>query len=107
MELTQLRYFQAMANYHNFSQTARAIAISQSALSRSIAKLEQELEVSLFDRQGKETTLTEAGTKFLTHVDRVIRELQMAEQEINQETKKAASIVNLSFLHSLGRRCCP
>lgn len=107
MELTQLRYFQVMAKYHNFSQTARAIAISQSALSRSIAKLEQELEVSLFDRQGKETTLTEAGTKFLTHVDRVIRELQMAEQEINQETKKAASIVNLSFLHSLGETLLP
>ena len=107
MELTQLRYFQAMAKYHNFSWTAREISISQSALSRSIAKLEQELEVSLFNRHGKETTLTEAGTKFLIHVDRVIRELQMAEQEINQETRKAASVVNLSFLHSLGETLLP
>ncbi len=52
MELTQLKYFQALAQYKNFTQTAKMIAVSQSALSRSIAKLEQELEVSLFDRHG-------------------------------------------------------
>ena len=106
MELTQLRYFQAMAKYHSFSEAARMIAISQSALSRSIAKLEQELGTRLFNRQGKDTMLTEDGEKFLLHVDRVVREIQLAQLEIDSRTR-AESIVKLSFLHSLGETLLP
>ena len=82
MELTQLKYFQAMAKCHHFTQAAEEMAVSQSALSRSIQKLEQELGITLFERHGRTSELTEAGQKFLFHVDRVIRELALAEQEI-------------------------
>ena len=85
MELTQLKYFQALARHGSFSQTAKAIMVSQSALSRSIAKLEKELAVMLFERQGKQTKLTEAGEKFLFHVDRVLREMDVARQEIKMD----------------------
>ena len=93
MELTQLKYFQALAQYKNFTQTAKMIAVSQSALSRSIAKLEQELEVSLFDRHGKETELTEAGRRFLFHVDRALRETEVACQVVK------AQLVYLFYIH--------
>lgn len=106
MELTQLKYFQALAQHRNFTQTSEAIAVSQSALSRSIAKLEQELNVRLFDRHGKETELTEAGERFLFHVDRVIRELEIAEQELKAEAEHKGA-VRVSFLHSLGDTYLP
>ena len=106
MELTQLKYFQALAQYKNFTQTAKMIAVSQSALSRSIAKLEQELEVALFDRHGKETELTEAGRRFLFHVDRVLRETEVACQEIKMDNGGEGS-VSVSFLHSLGDTYLP
>lgn len=106
MELTQLKYFQALAQYKNFTQTAKMIAVSQSALSRSIAKLEQELEAALFDRHGKETELTEAGRRFLFHVDRVLREMEVACQEIKMDNGGEGS-VSVSFLHSLGDTYLP
>ena len=106
MELTQLKYFQAMAKCHHFTQAAEEMAVSQSALSRSIQKLEQELGVTLFERHGRMSELTEAGQKFLFHVDRVIRELALAEQEIELDNG-GAGVVHLSFLHSLGDTFLP
>lgn len=105
MELTQLKYFRALAQHKNFTKTATAIAVSQSALSRSIAKLERELGVSLFERHGKETELTENGEKFLIHVDHVLKELDLAEQEIHQD--EGNGMVRVSFLHSLGDTYLP
>ena len=106
MELTQLKYFQAMAKCRHFTQAAEEMAVSQSALSRSIQKLEQELGITLFERHGRTSDLTEAGQKFLFHVDRVLRELALAEQEIELDNG-GAGIVHLSFLHSLGDTFLP
>ena len=106
MELTQLKYFQAMAKCRHFTQAAEEMAVSQSALSRSIQKLEQELGVTLFERHGRTSDLTEAGQKFLFHVDRVIRELALAEQEIELDNG-GVGVVHLSFLHSLGDTFLP
>lgn len=106
MELTNLRYFQALAQYKNFTLTAKNIAVSQSALSRSIAKLEQELDVNLFERHGKETELTDSGKKFLFHVDRILREVDVACQEIKMDNGGEGSL-RVSFLHSLGDTYLP
>lgn len=106
MELTQLRYFQALAQRSSFTQTANDIAVSQSALSRSIAKLEQEIGTPLFNRQGKELSLTEAGERLLFHANRSIRELDATVQEIAQETERE-NVVRVSFLHSLGATILP
>ena len=106
MELTQLKYFQALARCRNFTQAAKSIAVSQSALSRSIAKLEDELSVSLFERHGKETSLTDMGEKFLFHVDRALREMDVARQELRMESGGEGS-VSVSFLHSLGDTYLP
>ncbi|MDD6133761.1 MAG: LysR family transcriptional regulator [Selenomonadaceae bacterium] len=106
MELTQLKYFQALARHKNFTQAAKSISVSQSALSRSIAKLEQELGAPLLNRHGKETELTEAGEKFLFHVDRVLREMDVARQEIKMDNGGEGT-VSVSFLHSLGDTYLP
>jgi len=106
MELTQLRYFQALARQGSFSRAAKSIMVSQSALSRSIAKLETELSVTLFDRQGKQTKLTEAGEKFLFHVDRALREMEVARQELKMDNGGEGT-VSVSFLHSLGATYLP
>lgn len=106
MELTQLKYFQALAHAENFTQAARNIALSQSALSRSLAKLEQEIGAPLLERHGKESRLTPAGERFLFHVERVLRELDLAEQEIRLESGEEG-LLRLSFLHSIGDTYLP
>ena len=54
MELTQLRYFKALAEKGNLTKTAEALHLSAPALSVSIKRLEEELNTKLFDR-GKQS----------------------------------------------------
>ncbi len=107
MELAQLKYFQAMANIRQYTKAAQAVSVSQSALSRSMAKLEDELGVPLFQRGDAGLELTSAGEHFLFHVDRVLRELERAQQEIAELTEGSSGTVNLSFLHSFGGYILP
>lgn len=65
MELRQLRYFVAVADTLNFSRAAESLYVSQSALSKQISELEQELGVALFDRDRRSVTLTSAGQLLL------------------------------------------
>lgn len=107
MEISQLQYFQAVARVRHFTKAAEACAVSQSALSRSIAKLEEELGVRLFARRSRHVELTQAGEHFLYHVDRVLRELAEAKRELTQQETKGGGMVNVSFFHSFGGYLLP
>ncbi|MDX5435906.1 MAG: LysR family transcriptional regulator [Pontibacter sp.] len=61
MELQQIKYFLALAQELHFWNTAERMFITQSALSRQIKALEDELEVQLFERTKRSVKLTEAG----------------------------------------------
>jgi LysR family cyn operon transcriptional activator len=65
MELRQLRYFLKAKELLNFTEAANALNISQSTLSQQIKQLEDELQISLFNRIGKRITLTEAGERVI------------------------------------------
>jgi hypothetical protein len=61
MELRQLKSFLKIAEVQSFSEAAKEMGYSQSALSVQIHSLEQELGVKLFDRMGRQVTLTPPG----------------------------------------------
>jgi DNA-binding transcriptional LysR family regulator len=82
MDLLQLRYFQAVARREHLSQAAAELHIAQPSLSRAIARLEADLGVPLFDRVGRGLRLNRFGAGFLRRVDRVLRELEDARQEL-------------------------
>ena len=65
MDLRQLRYFTAIADYGSFSEAAARLRIAQSALSRHTSTLEQELGVRLFHRHPRGVDLTHSGTLLL------------------------------------------
>lgn len=69
MELQQLRYFKVAAEAQNITKAARALYISQPALSASIRRLERDIGVRLFERHSNSIRLTEAGNCFLEHVN--------------------------------------
>lgn len=75
MELTQLRYFKALAECGNLTQTAKALYVSPPAVSVAIAKLEEELGVQLFTRMGGRMYLNEQGEIFLRSVNESLNTL--------------------------------
>ena len=76
MTLTQLRHFVALAEVGSFAQTAKAVFLTQPALTRSIAALEDELGGRLFDRVGRRITLTPFGQAVLERAQRLVRDAQ-------------------------------
>lgn len=82
MELSQLRYFQTVSRLEHFTRAAEELHISQPSLSKSIANLESELGVHLFDRDNRNVHLNGYGKTLLRHVDRILSELDEAEMEL-------------------------
>lgn len=72
MDFKQIEAFVNVAKYKSFSKAADAIFLSQPTISAHISSLEQELSMPLFDRNGKETRLTHAGSVFLEYAINMI-----------------------------------
>jgi DNA-binding transcriptional LysR family regulator len=96
LELLQLRYFQVIAAHEHMTRAAEQLHISQPALSRTIARLEHELGVRLFDRDGRRLRLNRFGEVFLYRVDRALRELQDAQLELGEATGLESGIVAIA-----------
>ena len=65
MTLVQLRHFVSLAQTASFSKSAQAMHLTQSAFSRSVRALEDELGMPLFDRVGRRNELTPFGCEVL------------------------------------------
>jgi len=65
MDIIQLQYFRAVAEHGSFTRAAEALHLTQSALSKSIARLEEEVGLRLFEREGNRISLNRFGQRFL------------------------------------------
>lgn len=82
MDLTQLRYFQAIAQSGSMSAAARVLRVSQPSLTVAVQNLETELKTTLFLRDRRGVTLTESGQTLLEHTAIVFDTLRSAEERI-------------------------
>ncbi len=84
LDSRQLRAFATLARTGSFTQAARELHLSQSAVSHSIRALESEVRCRLLDRLGKNVTLTQAGEQLLAHAEKILAEMELARQGLNQ-----------------------
>ena len=84
MNLTQIRYFVTVAQVQNMTRAAELLHLSQPTLSKSISKLEEELNVPLFTRNGRKITLNEPGKRFLDAAMVMLQELYDATEEMDE-----------------------
>ncbi len=82
MDLRQIRAFVTVAKERNFTRAAELLHIAQPAVSMSIAKLEEELELTLFNREKKQVTLTAEGEVFFRHAERILYDCRAADTEM-------------------------
>lgn len=91
MTLTELRYIVAVAQKKHFGHAAQACFVSQPTLSIAIKKLEDELDIKLFERSSKnEIRITEIGQKIISQAQKVLREAQVI-NEISQQGRDPLS----------------
>lgn len=82
MQLQLLEYFQCIARLGNFTKAAQELHIAQPALSKQMARLENEIGTELFIRTGRGIKLTEAGNRLLFHSERILADCEMASRSI-------------------------
>ncbi|MEK4375920.1 MULTISPECIES: LysR family transcriptional regulator [Bacillus] len=107
MELRQLRYFVEVADREHVSEAAENLHVAQSAISRQIANLEEELGVALFEREGRNIKLTKIGRQFLDHVRTALKAIDYAKEQIDEYLDPHKGTVNIGFPTSLASQVLP
>ena len=108
-ELLQLRYFQKVAELESITQASKHFLIPQPSMSQTIARLEKELGVKLFDRRNGKLFLNEKGKVFLSHVERVLQELDNGVAAVASENEKVTGSVSIKVMenHRFILTCVP
>lgn len=87
MEFRELSTFLQVAKLQSFSKAAKVLGYSQAAVTIQIKQLEHELGVHLFDRIGKQTTLTHQGTVFYEYAASITRDMAQAKDAVSHPQK--------------------
>ena len=98
MDMDQLRLFVAVARSSSMSRSASELNISQSAVSQSISRMEDELGVKLFTRKYRGLILCDEGCSFFSHAINILSELDEARREIKEQKGVVAGTIRLRVL---------
>src|SRR5690606_25943812 len=107
MELRQLYYFVKVAKREHVTRAAEELHVAQSAVSRQIHQLEEQLGVKLFLQKGRNLQLTPVGQLFLKRPEAIIADLERAIIEIHEFIDPENGEIRLGFPHSLGTHLIP
>ena len=106
MTLRQMQYSESVARTHNLTKSAQELFISQPSLSVSMKALEQEIKVSLFQRDGTHIRLTDAGQALALEVSSVLKQYEKM-QEIISSGNLERNYVRLGFSTLVGDLSAP
>ena len=85
MTITQLQYVLAVAEYQNFTLAAEKSFVTQPTLSMQVQKLEDELDVLIFDRSKKPIAITEIGKKIVSQAKNIVAEAERMKDIVDQD----------------------
>ena len=107
MDTQNLKAFLLVAETGSFSLAAQKLHLTQPAVSKRVAQLEEQLNVTLFDRISRTISTTEAGEALLPHARAVQAELQAAEQSVRDLTGEVRGRLRLATSHHIGLHRLP
>lgn len=99
MNYQHLRYFQAVAKEENYLRASEKLYITQSALSRAIASLEEELGTNLFEKSGRNVRITAYGMKFLQYVDQAMECIDQGVEEIQYMMHRLEGTISVACIY--------
>ena len=101
MELLQLQYFKTIAECQHITKAANKLMISQPSLSNTLSRIEAELGVQLFDRQGRNIVLNQYGKIVLEHAHNILRELDNIRTEIDAMQQRQEKVITIASTDSM------
>ena len=107
METDSLRWFQQVADGTTVTEVSELEEVTQSGVSRALARLEAEVGTPLLQRSGRILRMTHAGAVFKHHVDAMMHHLDDGIAAVNQLIEPDTGTVALAFQHSLGTWLVP
>lgn len=107
METNSLQAFVAVAETGSFSRAAERLFLTQSAMSKRILILEQQLNNRLFDRIGRTVSLTEAGRELLPRANRILLELSDARRSLSNLSGEVCGTLSVAASHHISLHRLP
>ncbi len=107
MELSQLRYFLAVARHLSFTRAAESLPLSQPSLTNQIRRLERELGVELFIRTTRRVRLTPAGEDFVKAAQQILNLVEAAQLEMHEFSGLKRGRVLLGTIPTVGAFSLP
>lgn len=107
MDTQNLNAFVRVAQQQSFSLAAEDLHITQPAVSKRIAMLEQQVGKTLFDRIGRNITLTEAGNILLPRAQRILQEVRDTQRQLSDMSGEVEGVLNIATSHHIGLHRLP
>ncbi|MEE9337464.1 MAG: LysR family transcriptional regulator [Methylococcaceae bacterium] len=107
MDIQNIRAFLMVAETTSFSRAAEKLFITQPAISKRIATLEDSLDCKLFDRLGKKVQLTQAGLALLPSYQRVLAEINEGKRIISTLRTEVSGHMKFGTSHHIGLHRLP
>ena len=107
MTLTELKYIVAVARTKHFGKAAETCFVSQPTLSIAIRKLQEELDVTLFERNRSDVTITPLGEKVIEQARVVLESAEEIKNIVSAEIDQLASPLNLGVIYTIGPYLLP
>lgn len=107
MDIANLQAFIVVAETGSFSEASNQLYLTQPAISKRIASLETELETRLFDRIGRQTTLTEAGHALLPRAQKILLEVEDSRRALLNLSNTVTGTLRFGTSHHIGLHRLP
>lgn len=107
MDIASLQAFISIAEHGSFSAAAQQLYLTQPAISKRIAALEEGLNVRLLDRIGRRVVLTEAGRTLLPRAQRILNELEDSRRALANLSGQVSGTLTIATSHHIGLHRLP
>ncbi|MCB1752375.1 MAG: hydrogen peroxide-inducible genes activator [Gammaproteobacteria bacterium] len=102
MTLSELRYIVAVARERHFGKAAEYCCVSQPTLSVAVKKLEQELDVKLFERGQGEVNITPAGQRIIVQAQRALEQVELIREMAKEGKDQLSTPLRLAAIYTIG-----
>ncbi|MBQ0066177.1 MAG: LysR family transcriptional regulator [Firmicutes bacterium] len=107
MNYNYLKYFQVLAQTQHYTQAAELLNISQPSLSHAIDEIEREIQMPLFEKQGRNIRLTKYGQMFYEDINSGLNEIKDGIKKMQTLSHRDTGTIDLGFIYTLGSYYIP